>query len=231
MKRFCTTCGKELEASHRFCVACGTAAAAGVAGPNPPGSRRSPILRILLIVAGVFVGLLVILMSVGLLFGGSASTGWQLRSGAGEALFAYAVPGAKTLNLKYVVVGCEFVDGAKVFHMQLYPDGVGPLLPAGADRNQLKDEAKVRLEIDGALIPASIHFAGEFAVVADQISDGRPVLTPAVGAALEKGRELTVRFDLLRDRSAGAPFDAYATVALANGGSQAIGAVRRRCGQ
>lgn len=115
-------------------------------------------------------------------------------------------------------MGCEIVGVVGVFHMQLYPSG-GPLLPDGADRSQLKDQPRVRLEIDGEAIAASIYFAGEFAVVADRISRDRPVLSPGVGAALEKGRELTVRLDLLRDRPASSEFDAMATVKLAEGAS------------
>ena len=46
------------------------------------------------------------------------------------------------------------------------------------------------------------------------------------------GGNLTLRFDLVRERAGSQPFDAYAIVDLrSNGGASAIAAVRRRCGQ
>lgn len=198
---------------------------------GPPKRRRHGFLRILFMVLGGFVLLFFLLIALALVFGDeTVSTSWQLKNGEGQTLFAVAAPTQSTLNLKMAAVACEFVEGAKIFHLQLYPSGQGPLLPAGANAAQLKDQARVRLEIDGAVIQASIYFAGEFAVVANQVSGGRPVLTPAVGAALEKGQQLTIRLDLIKDQRADVPFDAYAIFNLADG-RQSIAAVRRRCGQ
>lgn len=197
-----------------------------------PGARKPRRwLKIILIVLGALVAAFVGLIVLALVFGEESSSSWQLKSGQGQSLFAVTAPTRATLNLKMVAVACEIVDGAKVFHLQLYTTG-GPLLPDGTDRSQAKDQPRVRLEIDGAVTQASLYFAGEFAVVANQTTGGRPVLTPAVGAALEKGRELTIRFDLVRDQNPAVPFDAYAVVNLAaTGGASSIAAVRRRCGQ
>jgi hypothetical protein len=192
--------------------------------------RGSRFLRILFMVLGGLVLLFLLLVALALVFGDNVSSSWQLKSGQGQSLFAVAAPTQSTLNLKMAAVACEFVDGAKVFHLQLYPSGEGPLLPTGANPSQLKDQARVRLEIDGSVIQASIYFAGEFAVVANQISGGKPVLTAAVGTALEKGKQLTVRLDLIKEQRADVPFDAYAIFNLADG-QASIAAVRRRCGQ
>lgn len=198
---------------------------------GPPKRHRHGFLRILFMVLGGFVLLFFFLIVLALVFGDeTVSSSWQLKSGEGQTLFAVAAPTQSTLNLKMAAVACEFVEGAKVFHLQLYPSGEGPLLPTGANTGQLKDQPRVRLEIDGAVIQASIYFAGEFAVVANQVSGGRPVLTPAVGTALEKGQQLTIRLDLIKDQKAEVPFDAYAIFNLADG-RQSIAAVRRRCGQ
>lgn len=198
---------------------------------GPPKRRRHGFLRILSMVLGGLVLLFIFLVALAMVFSDeTVSSGWQLKSGEGQTLFAVAAPTQSTLNLKMAAVACEFVEGAKVFHLQLYPSGQGPLLPAGANAGQLKDQPRVRLEIDGAVIQASIYFAGEFAVVANQVSGARPVLTPAVGTALEKGQQLTIRLDLIKDQKAEGPFDAYAIFNLADG-RQSIAAVRRRCGQ
>ena len=160
---------------------------------------------------------------------GSGGTAWTLKSSTDQNLYAVATPAKATLNLKAIVLACEIIEGARVMHFQLYPSSSGPLLPTGASRGQLRDEPHARIEIDGAVFGAKIYFAGEFAVIADQVVANHPVITPALGAKIEKGRELTLRFDLLRDQSGATPFDAYAVVAI--DGAKPIAAVRRRCGQ
>lgn len=205
------------------------------------------VLRIVLIVVGVLIAAFVGLVILALIFGdsggnpsaGSQSAGsqsggpaWTLTAGEGQNLYAVATPSKATLNLKAVVVACEITSGVRALNLQLYPATQGPLLPDGASRSQIKDEPRIRLEIDGAVLPADIYFAGEFAVVANQVAGGRPVLTPAVAAAMEKGKEMILRFDLLRDQPGATPFDAFAVVALnSTNGAKSIGAVRRRCGQ
>ncbi|MEI6204337.1 MAG: hypothetical protein WCP68_20510, partial [Enhydrobacter sp.] len=191
------------------------------------------------IVGGVIVAAFVGLVVLAVLFGdgtlgtsgasGSGGTAWTLKSSTDQNLYAVATPAKATLNLKAIVLACEIIEGARVMHFQLYPSSSGPLLPTGASRGQLRDEPHARIEIDGAVFGAKIYFAGEFAVIADQVVANHPVITPALGAKIEKGRELTLRFDLLRDQSGATPFDAYAVVAI--DGAKPIAAVRRRCGQ
>ena len=201
-----------------------------------PAPKKHRVLRVALIVAGVIVAGFAALVVLALLFGNgtnsasrSGDTAWTLQAGSGQNLYAIAIPAKATLNLKTIVLACEIIDGARVLHLQLYPNSAGPLVPNGASRAQLRDEPHARIEIDGAVFGAKIYFAGEFAVVADQVTGGHPVLTPALGAKIEKGRELTLRLDLLRDQSSATPFDAYAVVAI--DGSKPIATVRRRCGQ
>lgn len=200
------------------------------------------VLRTALIVVGglsaAFVGLLIIASILGdsdmQSSAGRPSAGpaWALTPGDGQNLYAVATPSKATLNLKSVVLGCEIADGVRSLGLQLYPAALGPLLPNGASRSQIKDAPRIRLEIDGAVLPADIYFAGEFAVVADRIAGSRPVVTPALAEAMEKGTEMMLRFDLLQDQPGATPFDAFATVALKSpNGAKAIGAVRRRCGQ
>lgn len=208
-------------------------------------TAKSPMRRalwILLIVVGALVAAFVGLVILALIFGDSqvkSSEGsrpggpaWSLTAGDGQNLYAVATPAAATLNLKAVVVSCEIAGGLRTLNLQLYPTTQGPLLPNGASREQIKDEPRVRLEVDGAVVPADIYFAGEFAVVANQVGGGRPVITPALAAALEKGKEMILRFDLLRDQPGAPPFDAFAVVTLNSAnGAASIAAVRRRCGQ
>ena len=164
--------------------------------------------------------------------GSGAGSAWTLKIGEGQSLYAIVAPAKSTLNLKAVVLACEVTDAGNVLNLQLYPSGDGPLLPNGAQRSQLTDEPRMQLEVDDTKLTANIYFAGDFAVIADQVEGGRPTITASIGNALERGSELTLRFSLLRAPSASNPFDAYAVVDLkSTEGTKSIAAVRRRCGQ
>jgi hypothetical protein len=189
-------------------------------------------MRIILIVCAIVLAMLIGLGVLGALVQDNgpavsdeaAGSGWTLKSGEGQSLYAIAVPAKANLNLKAVVLVCEVSEGSHFFNLQLYPSSDGPL--------QMKDEPRVRLEVDGEALAANIYFAGDFAIVANQVSAGHPVLSSAVGGALEKGTELILRFDLVREQSNATPFDASATIALKSpNGASSIAAVRRRCGQ
>ena len=215
------------------------AAVAAAATARAP-TRRA--LRIALCVVGALFAAFVGLAILAPIFGdrevkssaGSPAGGpaWSLTSGEGQNLYAVGTPAKATLNLKAVVLSCEISSGMRVLNLHLYPIMQGPLLPNGASREQIKDEPRVRLQVDGAVVPADIYFAGEFAVVANQVAGGRPVITPPLAATLERGKEMILQFDLLRDQPGATPFDALAVITLNSAnGAASIGAVRRRCGQ
>ena len=194
------------------------------------------LLKFVLIALGIVVAVFAGLIAIGLLVEDNlnpiSGAGWTVKNGEGQTLYAVVAPNSATLNVKAVVLACEVVNGGRGLHFQLYPATPGPLLPNGATREQLKENPAVRLEIDGAVVPAQLDFAGDFAVVYNQVAGGLPTITPALGNALERGGNLTLRFDLVRERAGSQPFDAYAIVDLrSNGGASAIAAVRRRCGQ
>lgn len=201
-----------------------------------PPRKRHRWLKFVLIASGIVVAVFAGLIAIGFLLedhlNPTVGAGWTVKNGEGQTLYAMVAPSSATLNVKAVVLACEIVGGGRGLHFQLYPATPGPLLPNGATREQLKDNPAVRLEIDGAVIPAQLDFAGDFAVVYNQVAGGLPTITPALGNAVERGSSLTLRFDLVRERPGTPPFDAYAVVDLkSNGGASAIAAVRRRCGQ
>ena len=208
---------------------------AGEGQPGPP-RKRHRWLKFVLIALGIVVAVFAGLIAIGLLVEDNlnpiSGAGWTVKNGEGQTLYAVVAPNSATLNVKAVVLACEVVNGGRGLHFQLYPATPGPLLPNGATREQLKENPAVRLEIDGAVVPAQLDFAGDFAVVYNQVAGGLPTISPALGNALERGGSLTLRFDLVRERAGTQPFDAYAIVDLrSNGGAGAIAAVRRRCGQ
>lgn len=212
--------------------------ASATPGETPRKSPRKPHrwLKFILIALGIVIAVFAGLIALGLLLednlNPTAGAGWTLKNGEGQTLYAVVAPSSATLNVKAVVLACEVVNGGRGLHFQLYPATPGPLLPNGATREQLKDDPSVRLEVDGEISVGQLDFAGDFAVVYNQVAGGLPTITPALGNALERGSKLTLRFDLVRDQAGTQPFDAQAVVDLksANGASS-IAAVRRRCGQ
>jgi len=211
-------------------------AAAPAESPHKPDRKPHRWLKFILIALGIVIAVFAGLIALGLLLEDSLNptggAGWTLKNGEGQTLYAVVAPSSATINVKAVVLACEIVNGGRGLHFQLYPATPGPLLPNGATREQLKDNPAVRLEIDGAALPAQLDFAGDFAVVYNQVAGGLPTMTPELGNALERGNELTLRFDLVREQAGTQPFDAYAIVALKSpNGASSIAAVRRRCGQ
>ncbi|OFW99795.1 MAG: hypothetical protein A3D94_13895 [Alphaproteobacteria bacterium RIFCSPHIGHO2_12_FULL_66_14] len=158
--------------------------------------------------------------------------GWTLREGGGRTLYAVSAPTSTTVNVTAIVLACEVTAGERTLQLQLYVDGERPLLPVGARREQLKDDPRLRLEIDGVAYPAKLYFAGDFAVIADRTDGALPALSPGLAERLERGARLMLRFDLLTEKAGGSDFDGAATVELKAGDAgKAIAAVRRRCGQ
>ena len=211
-------------------------AAAPAEPPHNPVRKPHRWLKFILIALGIVIAVFAGLIALGLLLEDSLNptggAGWTLKNGEGQTLYAVVAPSSATLNVKAVVLACEVVSGGRGLHIQLYPATPGPLLPSGATREQLKDDPAVRLEIDGATSAAQLDFAGDFAVVYNQVAGGLPTMTPELGNALERGSQLTMRFDLVREAAGSQRFDAYAIVDLKSpNGANSIAAVRRRCGQ
>lgn len=162
----------------------------------------------------------------------AASAGWTLRDGEGQTLYAVSGPTSTTVNVSALVLACEVVSGERILQLQLYVDGDRPLLPVGARREQLKDDPRVRLEIDGVAYPARLYFAGDFATIADRTDGMLPALSPGLAERFESGVRLMLRFDLLTEKAGGSDYDGAATVELKAGDAgKAIAAVRRRCRQ
>ena len=162
----------------------------------------------------------------------ATSAGWTLREGEGQTLYAVSAPTSATVNVAALVVACEVVSGQRILQLQLFVDGDRPLLPVGARRDQLRDDPRIRLEIDGIAFPAKLYFAGDFATVADRTDGMLPSLSPGLAERFERGARLMLRFDLLTEKVGGSEYDGAATVDLKAGDAgKAIAAVRRRCRQ
>lgn len=161
--------------------------------------------------------------------GAAATGGWHLEQGVNEPSYAYIEPAATNLNIDVVTLVCEQAGDGRGVQLQLYPSGQGPLLPAGAPAHLVKDAARAEIEIDGRIFAADILFASDRVILADAGRERTPVLSDGLLDALQTGRTMVLRFDLVAERP-GMPeaFDGEAEIDLrAGGGAKAIAAVRR----
>jgi hypothetical protein len=114
-----------------------------------------------------------------------------------------------------------------VLEFDLYPSEPGLLLPNGADPRSLKDNPSVEIVVDNRAFGADLLFADEYAVVVDAVDGHQPYLSKGLLDALQYGRTMVMRFDLLQE-GADLPrrFDSQLTVDL-RFGQAAIAAVRQ----
>ena len=170
--------------------------------------------------------------------------GWRLEEGVSAPSYAVAEPVASNLNIDVVALVCEEAGSERGLQLQLYLSSPGPLIPAGASPQSLKDQARAEIVLDGQAFPIDILFADDRVVLADSRRQQAPVLSDRLVHAMEAARTMALaivilmrcasrtmqlRFDLVNERPGAAPaFDGEATIDLrAGAGSQALAAVRR----
>ncbi|MDP1965972.1 MAG: hypothetical protein Q8K93_27675 [Reyranella sp.] len=164
-------------------------------------------------------------------FAGTAGRfeGWQPEPGVDPPSYAVIDPQSTDLNIDSVVLACEEAGDRRVLQLQIYLSTEGPLGPKGVSRQRLKEDSRAEIAIDGRIFPVGILFADEYAVLADETERMVPQLSERLLDAMEKGRTMILRFDLVAEL-AGQPlaFDGEAVITLqAGGGGKAVSAVRR----
>ena len=160
--------------------------------------------------------------------GNAASGGWRIEQGVSEPSYAVADATRTNLNIETVVLACESGaitgKGKGLLQLQLYLSDEGALQPTYRHDAALKDDPKAVVAIDGKEFPVSLLFADDHVVLTDDQDGPWPQLSPKLVAALQAGKSLTVKVDLLAD-TAGAPaMDGEAVFAL--GGSDAVAALQ-----
>lgn len=73
---------------------------------------------------------------------------------------SYAViePESSDLNIDSVVLACEEAGDARVLQLQIYLSTEGPLMLKGATPQQLKDDPRAEIVIDGRVFPVALLF-------------------------------------------------------------------------
>lgn len=159
----------------------------------------------------------------------ASAGGWRLEEGVSAPSYAFAEPASSNLNIDVVALVCEEAGTERGLQLQLYLSTPGPLLPNGASPQHLKDTAHAEIAIDGQAFPIDILFAGDRVVLADSQRQQAPVLSKPLIEAMQAGRTMSLRFDLVSEQpGVAAAFDGEAAIDLRTGaGSQAIATVRR----
>jgi hypothetical protein len=160
-----------------------------------------------------------------------AVIGWDLEQDVDQPSYAVAEPTSTDLNIDSVVLSCEQGPSRRGLQLRIYLMGAGPLAPRGG--GTLKDDPEFELVIDGKSHAAQLLFADDFVVVADSADGVMPLLSNTLLDALQAGRRMELRFDLVQEAKGQAPsFDASTVVDLRAGrGGAAVAAVRRCAGE
>jgi hypothetical protein len=161
-----------------------------------------------------------------------SDSGWRLtRQDEEPKVFAVTGPTSTNLNVASVALVCEELDGKKSLQLQIYPSNQEPILPRGASRKAMKEDPSVEIIVDGQTFPVIPGFAGDYAILMEREEDSLPILSERLLDAMQSGRTMIVRFDLLREGvGRKREFDGELVVDLEAGdGSAAIAAVRQDC--
>lgn len=168
----------------------------------------------------------------GSLASAASEAGWTLvRQDETPRIYAITKSMRTNLNLAAVVLACEQTEGRNSVQLQLYPSNQEPILPAGASPEDMKDEPRAELAIDDRSYAVQVAFGGDYAIVMDNVDGDLPVLSAKLLEALETGKSLRLRFDLVRE-AAGQPasFDGDVEIDLHAGeGTGALATIRREC--
>ena len=152
---------------------------------------------------------------------------WTTERGVSPPSYAVTEPVESNLNVDVLVLVCSETPRGRSLELNLYLSEPDFLLPHGVDPRWLKNSPSAEIVIDGRIFGADLLFADGYVIVADAIDRRQPYLSPAFLDALQLGRTMMLRFDLLQEGTGQSPrFDSQVVFDLGFG-QAAIAAVRR----
>lgn len=163
---------------------------------------------------------------------GNASSGsWRLEQGTAAPSHAVADATRTNINAETVVLACEAGEDKRFLQLQLYMSDEGALQPVYRHTAAPKDDPRAIVSIDGQDFPVELLFADDHVVLADAQEGRMPMLSQKLADAMQAGRTMTVKVDLLAEPAGAPAMDGEAVVNLRGpGGREAIAAVRRCAG-
>lgn len=157
----------------------------------------------------------------------AAAKGWELENSE-PPTYAVIDPVRSNVNVDSVVLVCGELHGRLGLQLELYLSSAGPLLPRGATADELNKVPRAEIAIDGWTFVADLMFADDFVVVVDQFAGDSTMVSNLLLDAMERGRTMTMRFDLLAGTGDDEGFDGELVLDLqAGAGGAAVAAVRR----
>ena len=152
--------------------------------------------------------------------------GWRVEQGTSQPSYAVADATRTNLNVETVVLACEAGRDSRLLQLQLYMSDEGALQPVYRHDAALKDDPRAVVAIDGHDFPVSLLFADDHVVLADAQDGPWPMLSARLVEALQAGKTMTVKVDLLAEMAGAPAMDGELTVDLrAAGGRDAIATV------
>jgi hypothetical protein len=152
---------------------------------------------------------------------------WITEPGVTPPSYAVTEPIESNLNVDAVVLLCSETVHGRALELDLYLLGPDFLVPNGADPRWLKKAPSVEIVVDGRAFGGDLLFADTYVIVADAVDRRQPLLSTALLDALQSGRRMVLRFDLLEEGAGQSPrVDSQLVVDL-HAGQAAIAAVRR----
>jgi len=120
-----------------------------------------------------------------------SGTGWQLERDVDSPTYAFIEPAYTDLAIDVLVLSCEQVGQQVGLQLRLFPLEPGPLRTAHGQRVELSSAAE--FDIDGRRLKVSLLFADASVVVTDATDGPVPLLSASLIAALQTGRQLTMK--------------------------------------
>lgn len=193
--------------------------------PHPNGARRWPIQLAVLLVC-LATGSAFAHVALGQL------PGWQVEQGVEIPSYAVVEPTRTDLNIDTVVLACEEAQDSKVLQLQIYLSSEGRLRPNAMGTRPFKVDPRAEISIDGRTFAADILFAEDHVVLADAQQGYFPLLSGPLLDAMQAGKTMILRFDLVAERPGqAADFDGEAVIDLRSGAGRAAIAAVRRCAE
>lgn len=152
---------------------------------------------------------------------------WRTEPGVSPPSYAVTEPVESEVNVDTVVLVCSETASGRRLELDLHLAGPGPLSPNGVDPQRLKERPSIEIMIDGKSFRAELLFADDHVVVADASDRRWPILSAHLLDAMQSGRSMMLRFDLLEDEREGAPRVDSSLLIDLQAGKSAIAAVRR----
>jgi hypothetical protein len=157
--------------------------------------------------------------------------GWELEETTGQPAYATAIPSSTNLDIDSVVLACERADDGGALQLQLYPSG-GDVSVRTIGPPEWSYGQHAEIKIDDKVFPASVLFADDYVVLANETRGRFPVLSEPLLDAMAKGRTMSLSVSVNMENISGkAGADGHATVDLQAGqGGKAVAALRHCTG-